>query len=267
MLTALIDYDIVCYRAGFVKEANEPSDHGLACALHNVKLLVNKIKYKLNPTKIAGFLTASGDTTNFRFEYQQDYKANRKEAPKPAHYHRIREYISKSYKAVTAVGEEADDLLSIYQYLHNNREFEKNKLVSVICSLDKDLDIVPGWHYNFAKNIVYFVEPIQGLRSFYKQILIGDRTDNVPRIQPYWKKADTFREIEIAQKESDLVEIVQKVCYTLFLDKNSNFVDDWIEARGRVLWPRTYSNELWALPGRRVSHHEHEPFDLGREGD
>lgn len=258
MVTALIDCDIICYRAGFVKEANEPTEHGLACALHNVKLLMNKIKHKLNPDKLAGFLTASGDRTNFRFDYQQDYKANRKDAAKPAHYHTIREYLIKNYKSVVAVGEEADDLLSIHQYLHNRREFSEDKINSYICTLDKDLDIVPGWHYNFTKNTVYYVEPIQGLRSFYKQMLIGDRTDNVPRIVPYWKKADTFKLMENAQKESDLVEIVQNVCYTLFLDKNSNYVDEWIQARGRVLWPRTYPNELWALPDRRKSHHENE---------
>jgi hypothetical protein len=51
----------------------------------------------------------------------------------------------------------------------------------VICvSLDKDLLQIPGYHYNFVKGIESFVSPIDGLRSFYRSVITGDSTDNIP---------------------------------------------------------------------------------------
>jgi len=51
----------------------------------------------------------------------------------------------------------------------------------VICvSNDKDLLQLPGWHYNFVTKQLKLVSPLEGLRAFYKQLILGDRTDNIP---------------------------------------------------------------------------------------
>lgn len=51
----------------------------------------------------------------------------------------------------------------------------------VICvSNDKDLLQLPGWHYNFVNKTMTLVSPLDGLRTFYKQLILGDKTDNIP---------------------------------------------------------------------------------------
>jgi 5'-3' exonuclease len=68
-------------------------------------------------------------------------------------------------------GIEADDMLAI-------RATELGD-DSVMVTLDKDLDQVVGWHYNFVKKNKYFITKDEGLLNFYKQFLVGDRTDNI----------------------------------------------------------------------------------------
>ena len=99
------------------------------------------------------------------------YKGNRTGTAKPVHYHLLREYLVDSWSATVSQGIEADDMLAI-------RATELGE-ASVIVSLDKDLDQVPGWHYNFSKKSLYHIDPVEGLFRFYKQMLTGDRVDNI----------------------------------------------------------------------------------------
>ncbi len=50
---------------------------------------------------------------------------------------------------------------------------------TVICSIDKDLQQIPGNHYNFVKKEHSFVTPEEAIQNFYKQILTGDAADNI----------------------------------------------------------------------------------------
>jgi hypothetical protein len=99
------------------------------------------------------------------------YKGNRKGNEKPHHYSLLREYLTTSWGATVNEGIEADDMLAI-------RATELGD-DSVIVTLDKDLDQVVGWHYNFVKKIKYYVEKDEGLLNFYKQFLTGDSVDNI----------------------------------------------------------------------------------------
>ena len=55
--------------------------------------------------------------------------------------------------------------------------------MSIICSVDKDLNQIPGWHYNFVKKEKYFVDEEQAIRTFYTQLLVGDNTDNIQGVK------------------------------------------------------------------------------------
>lgn len=118
---------------------------------------------------------------NFRFEVWKDYKANRT-APRPTHYEAIKAHLIKAWGARIAYGMEADDAMGIAQYPKVAGTADSNVNVfkkTVICSIDKDLLQVSGQHYNFVKKEWYFISEWEGLQWFYKQILIGDRSDNV----------------------------------------------------------------------------------------
>jgi len=69
-------------------------------------------------------------------------------------------------------GREADDECAIAQYTHDSP--------SIICTIDKDLDQVPGHHYDYVRKTFYTTSKDEGECLFYKQVLSGDSTDNIP---------------------------------------------------------------------------------------
>jgi hypothetical protein len=110
--------------------------------------------------------------TNYRFALatQRPYKGNRT-ADKPVHYHAIREYLSKFWGAETVDKIEADDHVSIVA---------RATPACIIATIDKDLDQIPGDHYNYMKQVHYGVSPEEAELFFYQQAISGDATDNIP---------------------------------------------------------------------------------------
>lgn len=78
---------------------------------------------------------------NFRMSVAtiKPYKGTRK-AEKPLYYHAIRSYLWDHYDCIVANGCEADDLMASLQTDD-----------TIICTLDKDLRQVPGWHYAWQR--------------------------------------------------------------------------------------------------------------------
>ena len=198
-MRALIDGDPLVYICGFASEssyyatddgmihatAGQAKDHchkfdidhnltervvepePIENTLHLVKNILTKIDSRVHVTDKRSFL--SGDT-NFREDIAtiRPYKGNRPDR-KPFHYKEIREYLINVHKATVVEGFEADDALGI--------EHIAGK--SVICTIDKDLDMVAGLHYNYQKDKLYDVDEITALKNFYMQLLTGDTTDNI----------------------------------------------------------------------------------------
>lgn len=87
----------------------------------------------------------------------------------------IRGYIQHNYPTEIADGLEADDLLGCA--LRNNSD-------SVICTRDKDMDTISGWHYRWRCGELqparrYYVSPFDGWYFYYYQMLVGDIADNI----------------------------------------------------------------------------------------
>ena len=43
--------------------------------------------------------------------------------------------------------------------------------------------MIPGNHYNFVKRDFYYVDQVSADLNFYRQMLTGDRVDNIPGIE------------------------------------------------------------------------------------
>lgn len=153
------------------------------------------------------FLTSSAENFRIRLAFNHVYKGERN-PEKPPFFYEMREHLTKVHGAITAHGDEADDLMSIHQW-DAHREFLKetgNEFPigslehrtfsnTVIVSADKDLMIVPGWHL-IPGNELQWVEPLgdlylrfkasgelkdlkgSGLKFFYSQMICGDKVDN-----------------------------------------------------------------------------------------
>lgn len=108
---------------------------------------------------------------NFREEIAvtHPYKFKRKDLEKPYHYQDVKDYLLQIEDTVLTEGIEADDALALNQTSD-----------TVCCSLDKDLDMVPGLHYNWRKKLLYSVDYDEAVHWFMMQLLTGDwGTDSI----------------------------------------------------------------------------------------
>jgi 5'-3' exonuclease len=226
----LIDGDIVAYRAAFATQDYEPDD-----AVTKVDELMSFIVEKTVDIPFASsgdyntYLTGKG---NFRYDIAKaaPYKGNRAEVAKPIHLSLCRDYMVENYQAIVSYGEEADDLIS-----KAAAELDYN---CVVASIDKDMLQLPCWHFNFSKNEWTKVEPIEGLRFFYSQILTGDRADNIIGLYGIGpKKAEKL--LQDCNTEEDMWEVVVKAY-------NGNV--EQVTENGRLLWLRRQEDELWEPP-------------------
>ena len=113
---------------------------------------------------------------NFRIAMavSKDYKGGRK-LDKPLYYNSIRAYLVGVYNAFVAIGCEADDEMAIEQ----TRRSQLDPNSTIICTRDKDLRQVPGWHYGWECGRQGEFGPI-----FYDNIgsIILDRSKSQPKI-------------------------------------------------------------------------------------
>jgi len=113
-----------------------------------------------------------GGQDNFRYKIYPQYKQNRVGKEKPMWLEHCRELLVTQYSATIVNNYETDDALGIAQTKYDGN--------SRICSLDKDLLQIPGAHFNWVSGVSRLVSPLDGLRTFYKQVILGDKTDNIP---------------------------------------------------------------------------------------
>lgn len=163
MTIALIDADLVAYRCAATCDTDE--DGALDIAILRCDKLMQDIIDATESTQYKAFLTGKN---NFRKRINPEYKANRKDTIPPRYLQQCREFLITEWNAEVSEGCEADDLLGINQTEN-----------SILCSLDKDLDMIPGLHYNWYRGDIYEISEIEAIRHFYRQLLIGDRSDNI----------------------------------------------------------------------------------------
>ncbi len=153
----LVDADSIVYKAA-------SSKYDFIQVLERVHFYLDNIYNRFQSEPII-FLSGS---TNFRYSVCKDYKANRKDKPRPPYFKEVREYLVDHCGAMVSVGYEADDFLGVMA------SFD-----SVICSIDKDMNTIPGNHFNYQTYEFYEVSEEQAAFYFWKQVLAGDSVDFV----------------------------------------------------------------------------------------
>lgn len=224
--TALIDGDILVYRVGF--STNEPDEEKFAVS--RMGNFVDRLIRLEGIETYEGYLTGKN---NYRSEIatEQTYKGNRKDARKPVHYDSLREYLVSKWGFTVIDGQEADDAMGIKAY-------DLPEDSSCIMTIDKDLDMIRGWHYNFVKEDLYYVTEKEAIKNFYIQILTGDRVDNIPGLKGVGPvKAKKI--LENCTTEKSLFKAVS--------EKYDHDIDKLTE-RGRLLWIRRKEKQLWKPP-------------------
>lgn len=254
--TALIDGDIIAYRIGFACEKNyyyyagkefegkraltkfmkefseldegAPTELTIAepveNALHSVNLLIDQILEATDSGHYKVYLT--GDN-NFREKVATTYPyKGTRTGRKPIHYQAIRDFLVNRHGAVVVNGEEADDAMAMAQ---------EEGPETVIASLDKDLMMVPGWHYDWVKDKLTWVDEMTGMKSFYTQLLTGDTVDNIVGLAGIGpKKAEKI--LDGCETEQELFE----AAYCAYCEHLGADADERMAENATLLWMKRH---------------------------
>jgi 5'-3' exonuclease len=109
-------------------------------------------------------------STNFRYDVDPTYKANRKGARKPMCFAAVRELADTHYNSISMEGLEADDVMGILATKPGSAQ-------RIIVSQDKDMKTIPGTLWD-GKDVLQITEAEADYNHLY-QTLIGDATDGV----------------------------------------------------------------------------------------
>lgn len=186
---AVIDGDSILYGAAFATQRKDELGKVHAEPFTHAIHLVNK--------SLDSLLAASGCTDyelhlngkdNFRYAVAKyaPYKGNRKPEDKPVNLQYLMKWAEHAPELRQVDGMESDDSATI-SYL----EHVAAGTPAVLCHIDKDLDQVPGDHYNWNKQRTYNVGSLDGHHSFWQQVLTGDTSDNIVGLEdigPAWAK-------------------------------------------------------------------------------
>jgi 5'-3' exonuclease len=142
------------------------------------------------------------------------------------------------------MGHEADDEISI-----DARSAWRDGIDVVICSRDKDLDMIPGQHYSWGTSAqkekpMWFQDEIGGIRCFYKQLLTGDSVDNIPGLYGVGKSSALLEHIDEFDNELSMYEY----CFEQYEKRFGSYAHQFMLENGRLLWLLTYPGELWNGP-------------------
>lgn len=225
----LVDGDVFVYRAAWACNT-DPTNEALDVLEGILAAAVEAVLGYYDKKKVKVFLTGKG---NFRYKYLSDYKGNRTDPPKPVHIADLRQRLIDKHDAIVSEDEEADDLIGINATSYANRGYE----VTVV-SIDKDMLQIPCWHFNPVKEEWSKVSYVEGLRSFYKQLLTGDRVDNIKGVDGIGP-VKAGQAIDNLTTETEMLDTVLKL-YDGDLDR--------LTRTGIGLWLRREPNEIWSPP-------------------
>tara|TARA_Y100000114_G_scaffold50443_2_gene46046 strand:- start:5404 stop:6147 length:744 start_codon:yes stop_codon:yes gene_type:complete len=233
---ALIDSDIFCYEIGSMCNP----DTGVPLPWRVIRRLVdNRIFDILDKTDAEtwkGYLTGPG---NFRFNVAtiKPYKDHRGE--KPFWYRAIYNYLHFDRDCDIIRGMEADDKLAIEQTKDPDR--------TIICSRDKDLRQVEGWHYIWEagrqkEKGPFYVGELDGYKSFFAQCLTGDPVDNIPGLYKVGEKAASVQRV---QKSETILEAFGYVREE-YEHRFGSYWKMFLRENGRLLWMLRSEQDDWS---------------------
>jgi len=146
------------------------------------------------------YVMAFGGPNNFRNDLYSEYKLSagrvKSRSNKPTWFDDLKSHAVNYDGSILCDGYEADDQVRIWALE------VKDKTNAIVVSVDKDLDCIEGLHYNPRNKNIYTVEEDYADYFYWKQLLMGDSTDNIPGIEGIGpKKAEAYLINAKTQKE------------------------------------------------------------------
>jgi DNA polymerase-1 len=178
-----IDADFLAYMVSYEKpdQIIELDD-----MQYNCKVAVEKIRKLAAASTVHLHLTpgTSDKGDRYNIAIQKEYQGNRKDKPKPAKLHIMRDWMGKHFPATLHIKCEADDGMSSAQYASIAKGETQ---LSVICSKDKDLLMVPGLHVDWDDGTIEQATDEVGQPNDFGYIYMSEQTSS-PKIKGYGHK-------------------------------------------------------------------------------
>lgn len=220
-------------------------------ALYNVRSILRSIADDLQVDLDEEVKVYLSGPENYRIGVAtlKPYKGNRDPTKKPVHAPAIKELLRNRYNCKVSDGQEADDDMAQAHF----QLWTLDPDSTCIATIDKDLDTIPGMHYNFAKKEKYIVTPREAKLNFWKQMLTGDTVDNIPGIPGVGhSKAKKLLGDLYVQDDRPLSE-VEKAAYDIVLAEYQKAygekADEALLEMGRLLFIRHDGIDWWTPPG------------------
>ena len=196
--TAIIDLDIPLYQCA--ARAEKEWEGAEECIQH----VCAKIEHiKASAFCSEALLVYSGPENFRKILFPETYKVGR--GPKPDVYAETLAGVLELYGpdvCITRDGIEADDYIGV-------KATDGSVLNPVICSIDKDLLQIPGWHYRFGyahypegDSFPRLVTEEEASKNLFIQLLTGDSTDGIKGLVGVGK-VGAQREYEIVAAHTD----------------------------------------------------------------
>jgi 5'-3' exonuclease len=166
----IIDADSLMYMIAWVSPNQKQAEQSL---MQKIEEIIHSVEARDVTVYIKG-------RDNFRYQVDPEYKANRKQRMDPEVMDRVELLYSFARKNfIESHLGEADDYATIHMY----QAMAEGK-IPCVAHIDKDLNMIPGWHFNFKKKEFYFMEPEESFTFMCRQILSGDMSsDNIPGLK------------------------------------------------------------------------------------
>lgn len=260
-MKALIDADVLLYECSSVAEPREAKGTEEAQPLKSFdfvkEVFDGRVADILKATKATSYTLYITGKGNFRFDIAvtQPYKGKRDEK-KPYHYHNLMAYITGHENCRVIEGMEADDAMAVDQEIawsceeDDDYQIDPRFCETVICTRDKDLRMVPGWHYgwecgNQPEYRMTFIDPLGwielskdrkkikggGLKFFWSQMLTGDKVDHIPGLHGTGPVA-AYDALNCCNTKEEMFTAVKSLYEMAFPD---NWREYMLE-QGRLLW-------------------------------
>jgi 5'-3' exonuclease len=269
-MLALIDADMPANELGGISDEN-----GVLLPWEDIKPLAKgRFVSILIKSEAGGFRAFLSRSHNFRYDIATilGYKANRDPAKRPHYARQIKEYYHATFGAEWCEGYEADDGMAMEQWgdwlalakLSNyDEEYIKSHAATVICSRDKDLNTVPGWHFAWTlkreaekrealgevhvEKPPYYITLVEAIRNFYRQLLTGDPVDNIKGLYNIGPKSAWVKQLEDMHDEPTMYEHVK--------DKYEKYYGNWwykaLTETAQLLHMWRKPNDKWLPPSER----------------
>lgn len=249
----IVDADTMLYRVGF---SNPPDED---CAKAQIAKYARSCIDRVSSCSGISFDehllvvtldSPAGRYRTLKFGKTVDYKAHRTAAGKPLFVPVMQEQLCKTFRTflVPSHEREADDACSAFAH-----EYRARGLPYVVAAVDKDLNQIPGNHYNYVKDTFYHVTEEEANKFFFEQLLTGDTADNIPGIYGI----GPIKAKKILSKGSNSEEWWELTvkAYSEYYQSNlttpavtDDALTEMLYERGNMLWIQRYEGQEWYPP-------------------